>query len=575
MKYSEILKLNSELKKKLEGDSYQITILSNVMTFQLNEILEYYLRVEGVNAKVNSGDYNTILQDSLRYNNSDLVIVFWELSNLTDGFHYKVNLWNDDEIDALILKVKSEIDFVFQNLQKTLVIFNKFSNLIFNHSNIKENNFDKICKELNAYLEEKRSVNIVLIEIDKILATISIEKSVDFRFYYSSKALYTIDFYKSYTEFIKPIIFSVKGKAKKALIFDCDNTLWKGILGEDGFDNIEMSSKTKEGIFFEEIQSIALNASKQGVLIGLASKNNFEDVEKVLTSHSDMKIRNENIVIKKINWKDKVSNLREIAQELNIGLDSLVFVDDSDFEVELIKEKLPEIKVLKVPSKLYDYPQLLRDSQKLFYTISDSKEDLQRTEMYKQQSQRQNESQKFTSIEDYLSSLSLKVIVKIDDENNSPRIAQLTQKTNQFNLTSKRYTESDIERFISSDSHRVFSFSVNDKFGDYGITGLVILNIDVLNNNAEIDTLLMSCRVIGRNIEITFINFILNYLKDQGIKIVKGNYLRTLKNEQVSDLYTKLGFELKEKSDTQESYELSLPSFEFKKINYIEITHGK
>ncbi len=577
LKYSDILRLNKEIQDKVvELPSYDIAVLSNIITSQLNEILEYTLRIQNINAKVKSGDYDNLLENSSRFSNSKLVIVFFESANFVDGFQYKSNLFEERECSEIIAKVKMEIDILFENLKSTsLVIFNKFSSLVFNHNFIRTNNYDRICNELNKYLEEKLPSNVVLFDIDKIVAKISIKKSVDFRYYYSSKALYTIEFYKKYSQFIKPIIMSVMGKVKKVLIFDCDNTLWKGVLGEDGFNGIEMAGKTKGGVVFEEVQSLGLNLSKRGVLIGLCSKNNPEEIENVIDNHPDMTFRNSNLSIKKVNWDNKLANIQSIAKELNIGLDSVVFVDDSDFEVGLIKDYLKEVTVLKVPTNSYEYPMMFRENMQLFYSISETKEDLLRVEMYKNQVQRENDQTSHDTLNSYLNSLELVMRIKLNDNENVPRIAQLTQKTNQFNLTTKRYTESDINEFLKNNDYSIFSFEVADKYGDAGLTGVAILRVDKLKNLAIIDSLLMSCRIIGRSLELAFFDFLVEHLKKNGIVSINASYIKTLKNEQVCDLYQKLGFTIIDNSKVESVYRLNLADYNFQNINYIKINHGR
>jgi FkbH-like protein len=394
------------------------------------------------------------------------------------------------------------------------------------------------------------------------------------RYYYSSKALYTIDFFKAYAEYVKPFIISANGKAKKALIFDCDNTLWKGILGEDGFDNIEMSTHTKDGNIFAEIQSMALAINKQGILIGLCSKNNPGDVDEVIQSHPDMQLRDEHITINKSNWSNKVTNLKEIATELNIGLDSLVFVDDSSFEVNLISEQLPEITVLQVPERLYEYPKMLRGNLELFYNLSLTAEDQNKIKMYKQQVKRESIKKEFTDIEDYLASLELKMTIFEDDESIIPRMSQMTQKTNQFNLTTKRYTEGDVRNFIDDLDSNVYAFSVADKFGDSGVTGLCIVSANSKNESAEIDTLLMSCRIIGRNIEYAFMDHVIGKTKEKKISVMKAKYIKTRKNEQVKEFYDKCSFDLVDQNESVREYSLETKNYETKNLNYIEVING-
>jgi len=565
------LQANKILSKELTTEEHNISILSNITVNQIKELLEYSLRTENVNANVKIANYDNIVQDSLKYSNSNLVIIFWELCNLIDGFQYRVELMKEKDLNELLEKTKSEIDLVFKNLKNTsLVLFNKFSSLSFASSNIRPNKFEKLAKDLNNYLEKVKPSNTQLVDIDKNIAIIGVQNSIDFRYYYSSKALYNIEFLKNYVLGIKPYIMSATGKSKKALIFDCDNTLWKGILGEDGYDNIEMSSKTKNGAIFAEVQNIALALNKHGVLIGLCSKNNPQDIDNVIKTHPDMQLKEENITINKSNWSDKVTNLKSIAKGLNIGLDSLVFIDDSSFEVNLIRDQLPQVTVLQVPEKLYEYPKLLRDNLGLFYNLSSTSEDSKKVEMYKQQVERDSAKSEFETLDDYLASLELTMTIFEDEESIIPRMAQMTQKTNQFNLTTKRYTEADINKYIDSNSSKVYAISISDKFGDSGVTGLCIVKMDSESSSAEIDTFLMSCRIIGRNIEYAFMDYLIENLKENGIEKVQATYIKTLKNEQVKEFYSSCSFsEINSTNDIKE-YELIITRYKAKNFNYIK-----
>jgi FkbH-like protein len=576
LKYSKILELNKQLGNELKSNAYNIAVFSNITTHQIKEICEYYLREEGINANIKIGDYDNIVQDSIKYSKFNLVIIFWELCNIIDGLQYSAELLNNEQLNAVFEKVKREIDLVFKNLENTsLVLFNQFTSILFSSTNIRKTNLKQLADLLNRHIEAKKPANVKLVDFEKVIANIGVKNSVDFRYFYSSKALYTIDFYKSYSKYIKPYIMSANGKNKKAIIFDCDNTLWKGILGEDGFDNIEMSPKTKDGAIFSEIQSIAVALYKQGVLIGLCSKNNHSDVEKVIKSHQDMQLRNEHITINKINWSDKVTNLLDIATELNIGLESLVFVDDSSFEVNLIKQQLPEVVVIQVPERLNDYPMVLRENLDLFYNLSYTVEDSQKSEMYKQQLQRKKAKKEFADMEEYLASLELKACVYIDNEHIIPRISQMTQKTNQFNLTTRRYTEADIRNFIFNPASKVFAFSAVDKFGDSGVTGLCIINFDEGNKQtADIDTLLMSCRIIGRNIEYAFMDYLIKYIKDIDIQTMTAKFIKSPKNEQVLDYFDNCSFGLVNSDSKIKEYVLDIKNYKQKNLKYIEVING-
>ncbi len=575
LKYSEILEGNLRLSKDMEGSVYNIRILSNITVSQLNEILEYALRVQNIRAVVSLGDYDNIVQDSLKYKDSDCLVIFMELCNIINGLQYEIGLLNQDSIEAVFNKVTSEIDLIFDNTKETsIVFFNRFSSVVFSGRQGSGNPLECLAARLNKYLEDKKPRNVQLINVEKVITRVGIKPSVDMRYFYSSRLLYTVTFLKEYVQYVAPYIYALNGKSRKAIIFDCDGTLWKGILGEDEKDGIDMAVDSKTGAIFAEVQSIALSWNKQGVLLGLCSKNNADEVDDIIKSHPDMRIKEEHIVIKRVNWQDKVTNLKEIAEELNIGLDSLVFVEDSPFEAELVRQQLPQVEVLQVPKDLWEYPALLRDSAGLFYGVFGTKEDQLKTKMYKDQQQREGEQKNFASMEEYLASLELKIGIKVDDATNITRLAQLTQKTNQFNLTTHRYTETEIKGFIEREDAAVISFAVSDKFGDSGLVGLCIVFISQ-DSKAEIDTFLMSCRVIGRNIEFSVMDYVLDYLKIHKVKQVKAKYAKTAKNAQVMDFYERCSFVLDKAEEKERFYSLKVDEYLPKKSDYLEIINGR
>ena len=571
LKYIEIIEKNSELEKAMGGPEYHILVLSNIIVHQLKEILEYELRSEGIAAEVSFGDYDNIIQESGNVSLARTVILFWEASNLIDGFQYKASIMDSSVKKELIEKIKLEIDFVLERLKGVpLVIWNRFSSLVFGPHPLWSNELENICLELNNHVERKKGSNVVLVDTDKVVARLSVEKSVDFRYYYASKSLYSISFLRAYSGMVKPAILAAEGKAKKALIFDCDNTLWKGIIGEDGLEGIRIGGKYP----YQEIQSLVKDLGRHGVIIGLCSKNNPDDVTEVFQSHEDMVLKEEDIVIKKVNWLDKATNLRAIASELNIGLDSLVFVDDSDFEISFIKENLPEVTVLKVPEKLHEYPAVIRDNIGLFFKSSVTKEDRQKTQMYKEKLVRQEAREKFSKLDDYLRSLKLKVTVFCDDKQFIPRMSQMTQKTNQFNLTTNRYTEKEIEQFCESPDAALYVFKEQDRFGDNGLSALVIIRFNEEKKEAYIDSFMMSCRILGRNIELIIMNYLVAQLAVRGIKLLKSRYRATLKNMQVKNFYESVGFDCVDIEDKKKEYEIAIESYESRKIDYVEVVES-
>lgn len=571
LKYSEILKQNVFLAKSVENITpYKIKVLANFTCSQLKDILEFNLRISKLNPEIEIGNYDNIIQESYNCSGAQLVIVQYDLINFIDKYTSFIEDSTEEQILSLYQTVKLEIDLVINNLYLIpTVIFNTFSASGVYLNAVIPSKADLLARKLNEYLYSKKAINLHVIDINYTIAKVGLSNAFDFRMYYLSKSIYTISFWKEYVFELSSIVFRYTGKLKKLIIFDCDNTLWKGILGEDGMTGIDMSPQSKIGQVYNKIQQIAVWLSNQGVLVALCSKNNPEDVEKLMTEHQDIRLRKDHIVISKVNWQDKAKNMLEIAQELNIGLDSFVFVDDSSFEINLIKEQIPEILTLQVPAAIHEYPiQLLKVIERYFY-LSGNKDDIGKTKQYKDQSKRNEEINKHHSLEDYLSSIGIEITIKENDITQIERIAQLTQKTNQFNLTTKRYTERQIEEFMNSNKKCVFSVSVNDKFGDNGLTAVCIVKEN--NDTANIDSFLMSCRIMGRNIECTIMNHIVDTYKQKGTKIIEAAYFPTIKNIPVCRFYDESGFFLVKQEGANKEYKLVIADYKPYNIEYIKI----
>ena len=570
MKYTDILSLNKKLGHSLEHkEVYEVFVLSNITVNQIKEVGEYTLRSNGINAHFSFGDYDNIVQDSGKLLGANAVIIFWELANVIDGLQYRIDLMSESDIDSLIKKLELEIRLTLTNLDKhSLVLFNKFSAVTFDTDSINKSKLSIIADKLNVYLDQFKLPSLFTISINNVFSKKGVENLLELRYFYSNKALYNIEFFRCYMDYIYPFFNWVSGKSKKVIVLDCDNTLWNGVLGEEGLNGIQMSPATPKGAIFREVQSIIKGLYDRGTLICICSKNNFEDTHEVFEKHPDSIIRSEHISINMSNWKDKASNLITIAEDLNIGLESFLFVDDSSFEVNLIKETLSEVTVIQVPSKLENYPSLLKKNLGLFYNPSITVEDMKKSEMYKQQSLREGHQHLYKNNEDYLKSLGLKILPEVGNMGRLARLAQLTQKTNQFNLTTKRYSEQDLLNFLKNTKYLVANFSVTDKFGEYGVTGMAIVKLD--SKVAFIDTFLISCRVIGRNIEFKFFQFLLKKLSKKGITKIKAKFIPTRKNSQVSKFYEILGFDLLSNSvESVKEYELYLPSYKIKILDYI------
>lgn len=574
MKYTEILAANKEYFQNVKSPKYTIGILSNITINSLKDILEYQCLKNNINPIVEIGNYDNIVQDSFIFNNKELVLIFYDSLNIFENLEDFFESGDLAFYDNLLLKCTNELDLMFNNLSNTAsVIINTFSPYGFVSSATNITKIEKFCNELNFYLRKNAPKNISIINIDRILVNNGIVNNIDFRFFHSSKAPYTIEFFKNYVNEIEFVLFKNTGKLKKAIVFDCDNTLWKGVLGEDGIEGIDMSSSSKIGKYFNLVQRIVSFLGKKGVIIGLCSKNNEDDVLEVLRSHKDVFIREDDLVIYKINWNDKASNILEISRELNVGLDSILFVDDSSFEINLIADELPEVATLQVPSKLYLYPNALLNIVYKYFNLDVTLEDINKTSMYKQQFLRLQEKKIHKDIDQYLSSLEIEIKIDKDIIKQVERICQLTQKTNQFNLTTKRYTEVQIEKFINSDFYHVFSLSVRDKFGDNGITGLCIIEQFVENGLIifSIDTFLLSCRIIGRNIEFVFLDQIIDYFKQYELYEIRSSYIPSNKNMQVANFYEKSNFTLLASLSEGDFYRLDFEKYKKINLSYIKV----
>lgn len=572
MRFLELIKENNKLS--IGGPEFKFGILSNIMVSNCKDVFEYHIKYAKTNPRISFGDYDNIVQDSEKFKNQDAVVVFWEVCNFIESFESAIFSLTEKEIKDLIEKTKQEIQFVFKNLSKcSIVIFNLFSIEAFYPSGL-PTRISALAYELNQHLKENAPRNTILIDLRDVYQNTSKKHCFEIKKYYSSKLLYSFEFFNSYAQIIIPYINAITGKTKKALILDCDNTLWKGIVGEDGLNGIKMSRNDPKGRFFYEVQLIILGLIKQGVILGICSKNNKEDVINVMENHRDFLLKKESFSIMEINWNNKASNLASIADKLNIGLDSLVMLDDSDFEVNLIKSETPEVCVYKVPEKLELYPNLMREITTIFYSPYKTKEDSRKALLYKQEDDRKKAKTSFNDINGYLTSLGLELHIFKNDNLSIERLSQLTQKTNQFNLTTKRYSEADIESFFSDQNSDVYSFSLKDKFGDYGITGLAIINKST--SFTEIDSLLMSCRVIGRQVEYVFLDYIITTLNSQGVKRVKAIYSKTIKNHQVESFYEKAGFECYESNTEKKLYSIEIKNYcPLKSSNIKLIANGK
>jgi FkbH-like protein len=368
---------------------------------------------------------------------------------------------------------------------------------------------------------------------------------------------------REWMRFLHPLT----GKVAKAVAVDLDNTLWGGVIGEDGMAGIQVGSEYP-GAAYRELQRALLDLSQRGILLAVCSKNNTEEALAALGNHPGMLLRPRHFAAMRINWQDKARSLREIAAELNIGLDAVAFLDDNPVEREQVRRDAPEVLVLELPAEPMRYAQAVRDAP-VFERLTLSQEDRQRNEYYAAGRQRAAMEQTVSSPEEFYRSLDQEAEIQPATALTVARVAQLTQKTNQFNLTTKRYTEQQIAEMMTCSGWRVLSLRVRDRYADNGLVGVTILR--EAGEVCEIDTFLLSCRVIGRTVETALLAHIADQARAGGAALLEGWFLPTKKNAPAKDFYARHGFELAGEREGGQLWRLNLTSAEVRCPEWIRL----
>ena len=384
--------------------------------------------------------------------------------------------------------------------------------------------------------------------------------------YVSTEMVLSIDALPYVASRVMDIICAIKGQFKKCLILDLDNTVWGGVIGDDGLEGIQLGHGLGIGKAFTEFQMWVKKLKQRGVIICVASKNNEETAKEPFEKHPDMVLKLEDIAVFQANWETKVDNIRTIQRILNIGFDSMVFLDDNPFERNIVRENIPGITVPELPQDPGEYLEYLY-SLNLFETASYSQADKDRTKQYQVEAQRVSLQKTFSNEADFLKSLDMTSVVSGFNKFNTPRVAQLSQRSNQFNLRTVRYTEADIEALGQNPDVIDLSFTLEDKFGDNGLIAVIIMKKQD-EETLFIDTWFMSCRVLKRGMEDFTLNTMVEAAREKGYKRIVGEYLPTPKNKMVENHYPSLGFQKLEGTPTDQ-YVLDVEQYQPRK-NYIK-----
>lgn len=384
----------------------------------------------------------------------------------------------------------------------------------------------------------------LFLDLDELLLQIGRASFFDRRYWYSAKYPFTAQAAQEVARRVIGVGSVLKFPRAKVIVLDADNTLWGGVIGEDGMEGIALGPDYP-GSAYVDFQRRLLELQQRGFILAMCSKNNAADVDQVLREHPHQVLRDEHFAARRVNWVPKPDNLASLAEELNLGMDSFIFVDDSDYECAAVRRQWPQIEVVQTPAKAVEVPDCLEQVARL-EVLSLTAEDRAKTQLYAQERRRKELSESVETngggLAEYLASLKMRMRLGLDPEPHLARLSQLTQKTNQFNLTTRRYSEHQMAEFMRSSEWLVADFSLADVFGDSGIVGLAMFRLTG-PGEAELDNLLMSCRVIGREAESAFLQALLRRLESQGVHQVTAQYLPTAKNVLAKDFLAQQGFE--------------------------------
>ncbi len=434
----------------------------------------------------------------------------------------------------------------------------------------------RFINELNRCFALEAAVNqrLTLQDLSSISARVGLSRWYDRDRWFSYKIAHTVEGSFATAKSLAALVCSMYGRTRKVLVLDLDNTLWGGVIGDDGVDKIVLGRETPLAEAYTAFQEYCLSLRERGVLLAICSKND-EEVAKQGFSHPDSVLKLEHFSAFKANWEPKHENILAIARELSLGVDSFVFVDDNPAERSLVEAQIPSVAVPNVGNEVAKYSSII-DAERYFELLSLGKEDLSRARLYEENAQRAQLEQKFANYGEFLDSLEMTAEIGLFNSTYRERIAQLTNKSNQFNLTTRRYTLAEIEATISDGRHIGIYGKLADRFGDNGLVSVVLGTTE--GRELHLDLWLMSCRVLKREMEIAMLDSLVERAKDKGVSAIVGYYLPSAKNGMVADHYKKMGFTLVSKDEETGATIWSLETANYaarsRHIKVLEQVHG-
>jgi FkbH-like protein len=541
---------NIDLSK---NKTIRIAVLRSYTAESLEPVLKLRLILEGYNPQFYWGSFNQYSQEILDSSSPlytfkpDLVLLMTRIEESIPRFisnfgEKPLKEW-EEAVDVSVHHIIRLVETLGENIMAQVIVQN-MNTLAYPYWGIydaqKNSSQAGLVNRFNQILSEafQDRPTVFIWDFNSLVIRKGYDAIFDPKMWYVSRNPFKQKAYVEIGDDLIRYILSILGKVKKCIVLDLDNTLWGGVIGEEGFDGIALGQEYP-GRCYVDFQTELLKLYNRGIILAINSKNNPDDAFEVIEKHPYMVLRRNHFAAWQINWRDKATNLHELANDINIGIDSMIMIDDNPVECELIRKLCPGCTVVQFPEKPYHVYDLIHSLPQID-NIRLTEEDKKKGEIYQAQIKRKEFEKSFNGLDDYLTTLDIKIEIKSADSFSIHRIAQLTQKTNQFNMTTRRYNESDIIDMKASSDSFVFSISASDRFGDNGIIGVLILKID--GGACLIDTFLLSCRVIGRTIEQSILAFACEFAIKRDVKKIIGEFIPTLKNLPAKDMYKKFHF---------------------------------
>ena len=551
-----LMKLANRLKKWKESEgvkdsAMRIAILGSYSIQHFAGVLDVFLQGSGIETCIYEGEYDGINMDVLDEHSKlyqfkpEIVIL---MTHSPDIHYFPELLSSEEQINDALQHQMAYYRNLWAHIGKmsdcqimqtnfVVPMHRALGNMEAGYS-FSQSNYIRL---LNLELAKERPKYVTIIDVDYLASAVGKKRWFDYSAYFLTKSGFHVDFLGDVAFLFLSEILAIKGRTRKCLVLDLDNTLWGGVVGDDGYDKIQIDPHNAVGESYRYFQQYVKNLRDRGVILAVCSKNEEETAKQPFEKNPDMILKLSDFASFKANWNDKASNIREIAKELNIGIDSLVFVDDNPAERELVKQFLPDVLVVDLPEDPAEYADAL-EAAAPFEWVELTKEDLNRADSYQADRERAKLSESFVDYGDYLQSLQMEGTADIVGESQTERFVQLINKSNQFNLRTKRYTDAQIEEMQKDGNVRMIYVNLKDRFTNYGIISCIILR--KTDDQCFIDTWLMSCRVLKRGVEDFAFRKVIEEARNMGCERIVGEYIPTKKNGMVKDFYSDLGFRL-------------------------------